>query len=207
ILDTETEKEPCGDLEKWSQPKLYDTKTQDNENDEVDASQIVEQGLMQELSQNTPGFEINKSYIQKFDNLVPGSAQSLSYLFNKARAQKILKMFGGGVGIAKIKQVAYSASTISELTNVQIQNIIDHEDLLESKKTLSEKQNNPVHTHANFRNKTLEQYPDIFYKFNNENIDYYRITDRASCPLCKLDYDDEKGIEGRYASSYYIKYK
>ncbi|CAG8830903.1 24266_t:CDS:1, partial [Gigaspora rosea] len=102
ILDTEAEEEPCGDLEKWSQPKPYDTKTvtnlsrsdnvssevseleRDNENDEVDASQIVEQGLMQELSQNTPGVEINESYIQKFDNLVPGSAQSLSYLFNKA---------------------------------------------------------------------------------------------------------------------------
>src|ERR1700752_1616390 len=108
-------------------------------------------------------------------------------------------MFGeGGVGIAKIKQGTYSASTISGLTNAQIQNIIDHvnlktmtnlsrsehispkikesdltkslisnssdskvppiskpkEDLPESKKTLSEKQNNPVHTHANFRNKT-----------------------------------------------------
>ncbi|CAG8794721.1 10398_t:CDS:2, partial [Gigaspora rosea] len=152
------------------------------------------------------------------------------------RARKILKLFGeGGVGIAKIKQVTYSASTISGLTNAQIQNIIDHinlktvtnlsrseyispkikEDLPESKKTLSEKQNNPVHTHANFRHKTLEQYPDIFYEFNDENIDYYGITDGASCPLCKLDHDDEEGIEGRYetggseircsASSYYIK--
>ncbi|CAG8638120.1 16568_t:CDS:2 [Cetraspora pellucida] len=142
-----------------------------------------------------------------------------------------------GVGIAKIKQITYSASTISELTNVQIQNIIDHvnlktmsnlsqsehiflkikEDLPESKKTLSEKQNNPVHIYANFCNKTLEQYPDIFYEFNKENIDYYKITDEASCPLCKLDHDDEEGIEGRYetrrskircsASSYYIKCK
>ncbi|RIB17938.1 hypothetical protein C2G38_2186020 [Gigaspora rosea] len=42
ILDTEAEEEPCvSELER------------DNENDEVDASQIVEQGLMQELSQNT----------------------------------------------------------------------------------------------------------------------------------------------------------
>ncbi|CAG8842895.1 37112_t:CDS:1, partial [Racocetra persica] len=89
ILDTEAEEEPCGDLKKWSQPKSYDTKTvtnlsrsdnvssevskleQDNENDEVDAIQIIEQGLMQELSQNTLGVEINESYIQKFDNLVP----------------------------------------------------------------------------------------------------------------------------------------
>ncbi|CAG8841335.1 8400_t:CDS:1, partial [Racocetra persica] len=26
ILDTEAEEEPCSDLEKWSQPKSYDTK-------------------------------------------------------------------------------------------------------------------------------------------------------------------------------------
>ena len=39
-------------------------------------------------------------------------------------------MFGeGGVDIAKIKQVTYSASTISGLTNAQIQNIIDHVNL------------------------------------------------------------------------------
>ncbi|CAG8803481.1 5740_t:CDS:2, partial [Racocetra fulgida] len=53
------------------------------------------------------------------------------------------------------------------------------------------------HTHANFRHKTLEQYPDIFYEFNDENIDYYGITDGASCPLCKLDHDDEEGIEAK----------
>ncbi|KAF0347917.1 hypothetical protein F8M41_015699 [Gigaspora margarita] len=60
IFDIEAEEEPCDDLEKWTQPKSYDTKTvtnlsrsdnvsseiseleRDNENDEVDASQIVE---------------------------------------------------------------------------------------------------------------------------------------------------------------------
>ncbi|CAG8756905.1 9283_t:CDS:1, partial [Dentiscutata heterogama] len=74
---TEAEKEPCGDLEKWSQPKSYDTKTvtnlsqldnissevselkQDDENNKVDTIQIIEQGLMQELFQNTSGIEIN----------------------------------------------------------------------------------------------------------------------------------------------------
>ncbi|CAG8659480.1 5500_t:CDS:2, partial [Racocetra fulgida] len=129
--------------------------------------------------------EISKSCIQ---NIIPGSAQSLSYLFDKAvkkgqkeilcwyyyslefenkvkslttdgkitdktartkiykemksflpnitdvnlrkktqRARKILTLFGrGGVGIAKIKQISYSARTISGLTNAQIQYIINH---------------------------------------------------------------------------------
>ncbi|CAG8627211.1 1328_t:CDS:2, partial [Diversispora eburnea] len=91
ILDTEAEEEPCGP-EKWSQPKLHDTKTvtnlsrsdnvssiiseleRDNEIDEVDTSQIIEQGLMQELSQNTSDVEINESYIQNLDNSTEGSA-------------------------------------------------------------------------------------------------------------------------------------
>ncbi|RHZ45881.1 hypothetical protein Glove_645g52 [Diversispora epigaea] len=67
-------------------------------------------------------------------------------------------------------------------------------------------QNNPVYTHAYFRRKVLDQYPDIFYEFNDENIDYYGITDEASCPLCKLDHDDEEGIKGEYKDeTYYIK--
>ncbi|CAG8557641.1 12878_t:CDS:2 [Dentiscutata erythropus] len=73
ILDTKAKKEPCGNLEKWFQPKSYDMKTitnsdnisfevseleRDNKNDKVDISQIVEQDLMQELSQNTFSIEI-----------------------------------------------------------------------------------------------------------------------------------------------------
>ncbi|RHZ81433.1 hypothetical protein Glove_120g43 [Diversispora epigaea] len=57
---------------------------QDNEIDEVDTSQIVEQELMQELSQNTPDIEINESYIQNLNNSTSGLARSLSYLFDKA---------------------------------------------------------------------------------------------------------------------------
>ncbi|CAG8838996.1 27932_t:CDS:2, partial [Racocetra persica] len=79
ILDTEAKEEPCDNVS--SEVSEFE---QNDENDEVDAIQIIEQGLMQELSQNTLGIEINESYIQKFDNLVPGSVQSLSYLFNKA---------------------------------------------------------------------------------------------------------------------------
>ncbi|GBB99841.1 hypothetical protein RclHR1_03650017 [Rhizophagus clarus] len=37
-------------------------------------------------------------------------------------------------------------------------------------------------------------------------FDNYGITDETLCPLCKLDHNDEEGIEGRYkAGSYFIK--
>jgi hypothetical protein len=57
-----------------------------------------------------------------------------------------------------------------------------------------------------FRNKTLDQYPNLYREFSSENFDYYGITDETSCPLCKLGHDDEESIEGRYkAGSYFIK--
>ena len=63
-----------------------------------------------------------------------------------------------------------------------------------------------------FRNKTLGQYPTLYREFSSKNFDYYGITDETSCdskrtcPLCSLDHDDEKSIEGRYkAESYFIK--
>ena len=64
--------------------------------------------------------------------------------------------------------------------------------------------------HSYFRNKILDQYPNLYRECSSENFDYYGITDETSCgdyicPLCKLGYDD-KEIEGRYkAGSYFIK--
>ncbi|PKC62582.1 hypothetical protein RhiirA1_464957 [Rhizophagus irregularis] len=43
-------------------------------------------------------------------------------------------------------------------------------------------------------------------EFSSENFNYYGITDKTSCPLCKLGHDDNESIEGRYkAGSYFIK--
>ncbi|CAG8623169.1 6531_t:CDS:2 [Ambispora gerdemannii] len=65
---------------------------------------------------------------------------------------------------------------------------------------------NPKNVRANFRNKILERYPDLYYECSSENFDYYGITDKTICPLCKLDHDDDGDIEGRYEiGSYYIK--
>ena len=68
---------------------------QNDEIDVVDTSQIIEQGLIQELTQNQykvacqsnstfSDDKINKSCIQNIENLIPGSAKSLLYLFDKA---------------------------------------------------------------------------------------------------------------------------
>src|SRR6266498_3857881 len=70
----------------------------------------------------------------------------------------------------------------------------------------STSQSKPTYDRSYFRNKTLDQYPSLYGEFSSENFDYYGITDETSCPLCKLDHDDEEGIEGRYeARSYFIK--
>jgi len=71
-------------------------------------------------------------------------------------------------------------------------------------------QSNPTYNRTYFRNKILDQYPNLYRECNSENFDYYGITDETSCgdyicPLCKLGHDDEE-IEGRYkAGSYFIK--
>jgi hypothetical protein len=57
-----------------------------------------------------------------------------------------------------------------------------------------------------FRNKTLDEYPNLYREFSSENFDYYGITNEKLCPLCKLEHGDEESIEGTYkAGSYFIK--
>ena len=67
-------------------------------------------------------------------------------------------------------------------------------------------QTKPTYDRSYFRSKTLDQYPNLYRKYSSEKFDYYGITDEASCPLCKLDHNDEENLEGRYkAESYFIK--
>ena len=68
---------------------------------------------------------------------------------------------------------------------------------------------NPTYDQSYFRNKILDQYPNLYRECSIENFDYYGITDEISCEdyiclLCKLGHDDEE-IEG--AGSYFIKCK
>jgi hypothetical protein len=145
------------------------------------------------------------------------------------RAKKIYILFDG-IGINRIQIISCSASAISNLSDNQIQDIINdflskatntddvdyddsvpnwngHVTLKTNKTDASEMQvTTATYDHAYFRNKALDQYPNLYREFSSENVDYYGITDKTSCPLCKLDHDDEEGIEGRYeARSYFIK--
>jgi hypothetical protein len=143
--------------------------------------------------------------------------------------KNILMLFGEkGVGIDRIKLVICSASDISRLNNTLIQNIIDyvndrvhvisktvtngndqsHVTFAEtiSSVTSQTSRTNPTYDRTYFRNKTLDQYPNLYREFSSENFDYYGITNEKLCPLCKLGHDDEESIEGRYkAGSYFIK--
>jgi hypothetical protein len=69
-------------------------------------------------------------------------------------------------------------------------------------------QSNLTYDRSYFRNKILDQYPNLYRECSSENFDYYGITDETSCPscpLCKLGHDDDE-IEGRYkGGSYFIK--
>ncbi|UZO27342.1 uncharacterized protein OCT59_019540 [Rhizophagus irregularis] len=42
---------------------------------------------------------------------------------------------------------------------------------------------------------TLDQYPNLYKEYSSKNFDYYGITDKTLCPLCKLGHDDEESIE------------
>ena len=160
------------------------------------------------------------------------------------RAKKIYILFDG-IGINRIQIISCSASAISNLSDNQIQDIINDfpkkatntddvgyensvpnwNEHVTSKTNKTEVQGNPLgvsslasvssasqskptYDHTYFRNKTLDQYPNLYREFSSENFDYYGITDETSCPLCKLDHDDDDSIEGSYkAEAYFIKCK
>ncbi|GES85241.1 hypothetical protein GLOIN_2v1869616 [Rhizophagus clarus] len=174
---------------------------------------------------------IYKDMLQYLPNVTLGNLQIWTH-----RAKNILMLFGEkGVGIDRIKLVTCSASDISRLINTQIQNIIDYvnnktftnndqshvtsksHDLSPatpqaSVSPISIPRTKPTYDRSYFRNKTLDQYPNLYREYSSEDFDYYGITDKTlcgpsrTCPLCKLDHDDEKSIEGRYKTgSYFIK--
>ncbi len=117
------------------------------------------------------------------------------------RVRKHLMLFGkNGVRIDKIKLVSYSVTEISKLTNAQIQNVINQVKKYTSKyqshvtlKTipsgnnqikakvstsaniLSSPQSNPTYNRTYFRNKTLDQYPNLYKEYSSEDFDYLLI--------------------------------
>jgi hypothetical protein len=75
-----------------------------------------------------------------------------------------------------------------------------------SANVLSGSHSNSTYDRTYFRNKILDQYPNLYREFSSKNFDYYGVTEETSCPLCKLKHDDEESIEGTYKTgSYFIK--
>ncbi|RGB22114.1 hypothetical protein C1646_776612 [Rhizophagus diaphanus] len=175
-----------------------------------------------------------------YDNLIKllrPSTKHNTLLKQTQRARDIYKLFEK-IGIDKIKYITtYSVNSISELSDSQIQTIVDYfsknpntelpddrdgtiidfkEDILNDQDNVLGEQAKPlvsatraevkvmppipqpetlIHDRSYFRNKTLDQYPNLDRKFSSEDFDYYGINDETLCPLCKLDHDDEEGID------------
>ena len=170
-------------------------------------------------SDKTARSQIYKEMLEHLPGITLGNLR-----MRTLRAKKIRMLFGeGGVGIDKIIQVTFSVYDISSLTINQIQSVIKN--VTSAGRTPEVPKRNHVTSVTNrddqinvsaevtttydrsyFRNKTLDQYPALYREFSSENFDYYGITDETSCPLCKLNHNDEESIEGRYKSkSYFIK--
>ncbi|RGB22764.1 hypothetical protein C1646_775579 [Rhizophagus diaphanus] len=111
------------------------------------------------------------------------------------------------IGIDRIKLVTCSASDISRLTNIQIQNIIDYvNDKTNDQSHVTSKtvtigndqsydfspatpqasvsfvsipKTKPTYDRSYFCNKTLDQYPNLYREYSSEEFDYYGITDKT----------------------------
>ncbi|CAG8649107.1 2443_t:CDS:2, partial [Paraglomus occultum] len=152
----------------------------------------------------------------------------------RKKTQRIIKIYNlfETIGKDKIKQVrSYSATTISCLTDTNIQNIINsvskkshncetnpsrtYKEKLSSDFSLSPKIELDVSVDAPPVSKSTvketspetKQYPDLYFEYmSKKNIDYYGVNAETPCPICKLNHEDEDGINGEYKDgSYYIK--
>ena len=108
----------------------------------------------------------------------------------------------------KLSDAEVSTSLTSQTSKTNLTNAPEaQEQCLDSVKVTnvlsasSSSQSKPTYDRSYFRNKILDQYPNLYRECSSENFDYYGITDETTCrdyicPLCKLGYDNEE-IEGR----------
>ncbi|CAG8639207.1 3149_t:CDS:2 [Ambispora gerdemannii] len=149
-------------------------------------------------------------------NTIPNISQistSLNKNVSISEAEKLLLNRNKDINVQDTK-FSSESSIISSSTQVQIvippkisYNQKVEQDLIkkfpEAEVSTS---SNPTHDRTYFHNKILERYPDLYYEYSNEDVNYYGITTESLCPICKLIHEDEEGIEDNYkAGSYYIK--
>ncbi|CAJ0915766.1 14656_t:CDS:2, partial [Entrophospora sp. SA101] len=121
------------------------------------------------------------------DDSTPGSA--LQLVNEQAECQKV-------ISVKNLHAQTTKPSCSNDISNIDVSissNLYpENENEVSASPIFS---SNPAHSHAYFRNKTLEQYPNLYQEGSDGNDDYYGITDESLCPLCKLDHDDDNGIE------------
>ena len=126
----------------------------------------------------------------------------VSEIFKTACPKKILPE----INAPFTPQITPAKADDNDLTDLKEEDFCGGEVVITSVSSAS--QSKPDHSY--FRNKILDQYPNLYRECSIKNFDYYGITDETTCgnyicPLCKLGHDDEE-IEGRYkAGSYFIK--
>src|SRR5436190_17309635 len=140
-------------------------------------------------------------YLWSLEKLSP-EAGHVSEISETARPEKILPE----VNAPSTPQITPAKADDNYLTDLKEEDFCGGEVVITSVSSASQSKSD----HSYFRNKILDQYPNLYRECSIEKFDYYGITDETSCgdyicPLCKLGHDDEE-IEGMYnAGSYFIK--
>ncbi|CAG8728049.1 7834_t:CDS:2, partial [Cetraspora pellucida] len=191
-----------GDLEIYPSNHNQNSKSTilNNSNNEViiklDKNLIMEQELKQQLSTFIPTLIISDQ-IQDQD--------SSSYYFIEKNNKKINEIVISGVKGKTVTSMVYQEIKLL-LPDITDSHVTSKIHLTNTYISLKAPQSKPTYDRSYFCSKTLDQYPNLYREGSNGNNDYYGITNKSLCTLCKLDHDDDNGIEGRYKiGSYYIK--
>ncbi|CAB4496082.1 unnamed protein product [Rhizophagus irregularis] len=201
------------------EPDLLSVEQDDDmiQEESLDENQIVEQGLIHELcssilpEDNVSSTEIISSCVS-LENLISGSAQHLSYLFEtaiKSSQQEILDWYNYSFEFESKVDALMADDQVKKYTSdhqshmTLIKTVPSGNDQIKAEVSTSanvlsvssSSQSKPTYDRSYFCNKTLDQYPNLYREFSSENFDYYGITDEKLCPLCKLEHGDEESIE------------
>ncbi|CAB4494667.1 unnamed protein product [Rhizophagus irregularis] len=214
-------------------PDLEVSIEQDDEQESLDKNQIIEQGLIQELCGTLPlapsantcspissddniSSTNTNSSCNGSENMISGSAQHLSYLFDtaiKSGQQEILDWYNYSLEFES-RVDALTADVIDQVKkyisdhqcHVTLKTVPSGNDQIKDEMSTSASVSSASQSrssgaskpdHSYFRNKILDQYPNLYRECSIENFDYYGITDETTCrdyicPLCKLGHDDEE---------------
>ncbi|PKB98175.1 hypothetical protein RhiirA5_431800 [Rhizophagus irregularis] len=154
----------------------------------LDKNIIVEQELKQQLS--SPAHTSTSDQTLEEQDPSSDTAQNIVCMFRKAN-----KLDHVSSVISSHNETVHDHSHVTSKINPANAYIPPKAKVSTSENVLSASQSNSTYDRTYFCNKALDQYPNLYREFSSENFDYYGITDETPCPLCKLDHDDEDGIE------------